>query len=179
MERETKKRHMDAVYVLLLFAVFAGCILLVLLFGASSYEKLVERDNRSFSQRTGVSYIAAKVRHNDYAGCVTVGSFSDKNDLNKDEIQTLYLQFIGEDGVPVPGYDTKIYYYDGYIREALCEEGIWLEPEAGNEIMEASNLTFSLDNNLLSMDVTFRDGSTSSITLLIRSAFEQTLEGSL
>ena len=35
------------------------------------------------------------------------------------ETNTLYLQFVGEDG-EVPGFYTKIYYYDGYIREVLC-----------------------------------------------------------
>ena len=43
MKKEATSHHMDGVYVLLLFAVFAGSILIVLLFGASAYEKLVER----------------------------------------------------------------------------------------------------------------------------------------
>ena len=54
MRKETTAHHMDGVYVLLLFAVFAGCILLVLLFGASAYEKLVERDQAAYDSRTGV-----------------------------------------------------------------------------------------------------------------------------
>ena len=48
MKKETTGHHMDGVYVLLLFAVFAGCILIVLLFGTSAYEKLVERDRAAY-----------------------------------------------------------------------------------------------------------------------------------
>ena len=65
MRKVERKHNIDSVFVLLLFAVFAGSILLVLLFGASSYEKLVQRGNKAYSERTGIAYITAKLRHND------------------------------------------------------------------------------------------------------------------
>ena len=94
MKKEATSHHMDGVYVLLLFAVFAGCILIVLLFGASAYEKLVERDQAAYNQRTGIQYLAAKVRHSDSADHIFVGSFSDRTDASADDIDTLYLQFV-------------------------------------------------------------------------------------
>ena len=60
MKKETTGHHMDGVYVLLLFAVFAGCILIVLLFGTSAYEKLVERDQAAYNQRTGQRNASSK-----------------------------------------------------------------------------------------------------------------------
>ena len=159
---------MEGVYVLLLFAVFAGCILIVLLFGASAYEKLVERDRAAYDQRTGVQYLAAKVRHSDSADHIFVGSFSDRTDVQADEINTLYLQFVGDDG-EVPGYYTKIYYYDGYIREILCAEDGGLMPEDGNEILAAKGLQISRDGGLISFLVTNEDGSESSLNLAVRS----------
>ena len=169
MRAEAEKRHMAGGYVVLMFAVFAGCILLVLLFGASSYEKLIERDNQSFEQRTGVSYIAAKLRHNDVAGGAWVASFSDKSDRNADDTDTLYLTFIGDDGVLVPEYYTKIYYYDGFIREILCEDGLTLTPEAGNEIMAASGLSFEQNGNCISVAVTDEEGIQTKLSLTLRS----------
>jgi len=116
MKQIREKHEIDGVFVLLLFVVFAGSILMVLLLGASSYEKLVERDQESYNARTGIQYIAAKLRHNDEADCVQVGSFSERNHKQADDISTLYLR-MGEEG---EYYYTKIYYYDGYIREVLC-----------------------------------------------------------
>lgn len=168
MKRETTVHHMDGVYTLLLFAVFAGCILIVLLFGTSAYEKLVERDQAAYDQRTGVQYLAAKIRHSDAADQVFVGSFSDRTDVRADEINTLYLQFDGEDGV-IPGFYTKIYYYDGYIREVLCAEDGGLLPEDGSEILAAEGLQISKDGDLISFLVTNEGGTESSMKIALRS----------
>lgn len=168
MKRETTEHHMDGVYVLLLFAVFAGCILLVLLFGASSYEKLVARDHAAYNERTGIQYLAAKIRHADSTEGIYVGSFSDRKDVQADDINVLYLPFIGEDG-PVEGYYTEIYYYDGYIREMLCEEDDGLYPEDGNEILPAKELSISRKGNLITCAVVSEDGSKQSLTLMVRS----------
>ena len=171
MKRETTRHHMDGVYVLLLFAVFAGCILLVLLFGASSYEKLVERGRVAYNQRTGVQYLAAKLRHSDSTGNIFVGSFSDRTDAGADETNTLYLQFVGEDG-EVPGFYTKIYYYDGYIREVLCAEDGGLAPEDGSEILAAKGLQIQKEGSLITFTVTNEDGSESSLNMAVRSGQE-------
>lgn len=168
MKKETTGHHMDGVYVLLLFAVFAGCILIVLLFGTSAYEKLVERDQAAYDQRTGVQYLAAKIRHSDSADHIYVGSFSDRTSVDADEINTLYLQFDGEDG-EVPGFYTKIYYYDGYIREVLCAEEGGLLPEDGSEILAAEGLQISKDGNLISFTVTNENGTESSMNIALRS----------
>lgn len=168
MKRETAKHHMDGVYVLLLFAVFAGCILIVLLFGASAYEKIVERDQASYNQRTGIQYLAAKIRHSDSTDQIFVGSFSDRTNVAADEINALYLQFVGEDGA-VPGYYTKIYYYDGYIREVLCGEDDGLSPEDGSEVMAAGGLRFSREGDLITCVVVNEDGSERSLNIAVRS----------
>lgn len=177
--KDVMRHHIDGVYVLLLFAIFAGCVLLVLLFGASSYEKLVERDQNSFEQRTGAAYVAAKIRHNDMSGMVQVGSFSDRNDIQADEIDTLYLQYVDEDGKPVEGYYTKIYYYDGYLREVLCEEGVTLKPENGSGIMEATDFSCSLEDGVMVFDITYKDQKSSHMRLKVRSAQKMTLEEQL
>lgn len=168
MKKETTGYHMDGVYVLLLFAVFAGCILIVLLFGASAYEKLVERDQAAYNQRTGTQYLAAKIRHSDSNDHIFVGSFSDRTDISEDDINTLYLQFVGDEG-DVPGFYTKIYYYDGYIREVLCAEDVGLVPEDGNKIMAAKGLEISKNKNLISCVVTNEDGTESRLKLAVRS----------
>ena len=51
MKMKENKRKADAVLVLLLFGVFAVCILSVLLTGADAYRRLAERDEMSYDRR--------------------------------------------------------------------------------------------------------------------------------
>ena len=168
MKQIRENHEIDSVFILLLFALFAGSILMVLLLGASSYERLVERDQESYNARTGIQYIAAKVRHGDEAGCIQVGSFSERENRKADEIPTLYLR-MGTEG---EFYYTKIYYYDGYIREMLCLEDSAVSPEAGQEILPAKGLLFSQEGSLLQITFVDEKEEAHSMTLAIRSSQE-------
>ena len=168
MRSRTRKHEIDSVFVLLLFTLFAGCILMVLLLGASSYEKVVERDAKSYNARTGVQYIAAKLRHGDVSACVQAGSFADKNNTEADEIPTLYLGMSAEGEF----YYTKIYYYDGYIRELLCMEDDELEPEDGQEVLRATSFSVEQNGGLLLVTVGDEEGEMHTLSLAIRSTEE-------
>ena len=88
MRRGQTRRHgLDSVFVLLLFGVFACCLMLVLLTGARSYKSVADRGEVAYEQRICTQYIATKVRHNDYSGGVTVGPFS----AEEPELSTLFL----------------------------------------------------------------------------------------
>ena len=65
-----KKRKTDALVVLLLFGVFAVCVLSVLLTGADAYQRLSERDRVSYDQRTAAQYLSTRVRQADRLGGV-------------------------------------------------------------------------------------------------------------
>jgi len=164
MKNRTIKHEFDTLFLLLLFTLFTGCILMVLLLGASSYEGIVKRDAGVYDARTGVQYIAAKIRHNDETGCVQTGSFSDRTDKTSDDISTLYLKMSadGED------YYTKIYYYDGYIRELLCPENITLSPEAGQEVLAASSFSVTQEGSLLQITIE-ENGAEHTLSLSVRS----------
>lgn len=169
MKNRLIKHEMDSVFVLLLFTLFAACILMVLLLGASSYEKIVKRDGQTYDARTGVQYIAARLRHGDEAGCVQVGSFSERTDADADNIPTLYLR-LSEAEEP---FYTKIYYYDGYIRELLCSEELVLSPEAGQEVLAASAFLVEQDGALIKVSITEEDGEIHTLNLAVRSAWEE------
>ena len=48
---------MDGVFVLLLFCVFAVCVLSVLLTGAGAYRRLTERDRVSYDRQIGRAHV--------------------------------------------------------------------------------------------------------------------------
>ena len=168
MKQMTEKHEIDGVFVLLLFVLFAGSILMVLLLGASSYEKLVKRNQESYNARTGIQYIAAKLRHNDEAECVQVGSFSERENKEADDITTLYLR-MGTEG---DYYYTKIYYYEGYIREVLCLEDSGLTPDAGQEILPAEGLVIIEENFLIQVTIIDENQKEHNMNLAVRSGQE-------
>ena len=51
MKRQGTKRHMDGLLMLLLFGVFAVCVLIVLLTGARAYRGLTDRDRAAVDRR--------------------------------------------------------------------------------------------------------------------------------
>lgn len=122
---------MDSVFVLAIFCIFAASVLLVLMLGGSVYQNTNEIINENYDERTALSYIWSRVKNGDEAERVFVGTFEGLSALFLEEMYGEYT------------FQTLIYYYDGWIREMFCEVGYYFEPEFGQQILRASELTFS------------------------------------
>jgi hypothetical protein len=164
MRIRTGKHQIDGVFVLLLFSIFAVCILLVLLTGAGSYRRLMERDTESYDQRIAVQYVAAKIRGTDAEDCVFTGDFDGTAVSGGNTLHLLE----NIDGVL---YDTRVYYYDGYIRELFAAADASFLPADGNPVLAARNLTFDYDgeHHLLTVAATDQAGSITTLVLALRS----------
>lgn len=151
------KHHMEGLAALVLFGVFAVCILAVLLTGAGAYRRLTQRDAGAYDRRTAARYLSAKVRQADRLGAVTVEDF--------DGVDALVLaeELEGET------YLTRIYCYDGYLRELFSGADAELLPEEGEMVLAARDLDFMLENGLLTAEVTDAAGETlPPVTLALR-----------
>jgi len=124
------------VLALLTLTVFALCVLLVLLTGASVYRDLVSREEASYTRRTALQYLTTRVRQ---AESVKAGDF--------DGCQALIL----EDTIDGETYTTRVYCHDGWLRELYSVAGAKLSPENGEALLEADSLTVSLDDRLLTV----------------------------
>ena len=155
--------NISGLLVLLLFAVFAVCIMSVLLTGADAYQRLAHRDQTSYDRRTVTQYIATKVRQNDAAGAVSVHLFGEAGVKTDGNTLQLLEQLEGEE------YCTRIYCWDGYIRELFSTPSDEFYPEDGEMIMEAQGLQFSLEGDLLTVTVIHTDGQSEEIALFLRS----------
>lgn len=162
MKRDLEKHHIDGVFVLLGFTVFAACILLVLLTGADRYHALAVRDEAAFEQRTPLQYVVAKVRSADGEGDVFVSSFDDPADRGSGD--TLFLREL----IDGTAYVTRIYYEDGYLRELFTEETADTAPEDGEKVMEAAGMKLQAAGGRLIVSVTGTDGTVSSLTISLR-----------
>lgn len=126
---------------LMVFTVYALCILAVLLTGAGVYRDLVHSGGESYESRTAVQYVATRVRQ---AQTVTVEDFGGCQALTLSEK-------IGEET-----YVTRVYCHEGYLRELYCAANAELSPEDGEKVMEAESLQFSLEEGLLTARIDSR-----------------------
>ena len=160
MREHSRKHDLSSLLVLLLFAVFAVCILSVLLTSADTYRRLSDRDQDSYGRRTSAQYITTKIRQADLQDAVSVRSFEGQTAL------VLAEEIDGE------WYETLIYYYDGYLRELFTSASGEMLPEDGEKIMEANSFLAYADEpeeGQLSLRIQTSDGTWEELTLCLRS----------
>ena len=160
-DKRQLNHSIDGLSVLFLFAVFAICILLVLLLGADTYRGITHRGQTACDQRTAVQYLSAKVRQAESGGAVSLSSSGAAGD-------TLSLSEVagGED------YVTLIYCYDGWLREFFSAAGGEFSPDAGEKLFPARGLSLELEDGALSFALTEEDGDTLHFTLSLRGGEE-------
>lgn len=155
MKRRSTRHQIDGLIALLLFGVFAACVLVVLLTGADAYRRLTERDRTAYDRRTCIQYVATRVRQADSIGGVDVVEFGGTQALTLD----------GGDGE----YYTRVYYYDGYLMELYTSYDSDMEPQDGERVMLAGGLDFSLEDGLLTVTAMDAQGQVSTLLLSLRS----------
>lgn len=159
--RREKDHSLNGLLALLLFGVFAACVLSVLLTGADAYQRLTERDRLSYESRTAAQYIATRVRQADRSAGVTVGTFGTSDALE------LWETVDGET------YLTRVYCYDGWLRELFSDAEGDFSPEDGEKVLEADSLTLTLSpEGLLEVALT-EEGSCQQVLLHLRSGGEE------
>ena len=146
--KKRAQHHIDGLLALLLFGVFASCLLAVLLGGAGAYRRL------TFTRRTAIQYISARVRQADSDGAVSVEPFGDCTALALTDSA---------------GYVTRVYCLDGHLMELYTSAETELQPEDGEKILAAEALELSLVDGLLTMVLTGDDGVQSRLSLSLRS----------
>ena len=151
------KRKIDNLLVLLLFGVFAVCILSVLLTGADAYRRLASRDQHSYDQRTAAQYLTTRVRQADRLGDVSVQVFEGQD--------VLVFREVIEGGA----YETLVYCYDGYLRELFVAAGGGFLPEDGEKVLAAQGLSIHQDGQLLDVELTAPSGEVQELSLYLRS----------
>lgn len=150
------KYHMDNLLALVVFGVFAACVLSVLLTGSEVYRRLTVRDQAAYDRRTCAQYIATKVRQAPGPDSISLSSFGDGDALAVTE---------SIEGEP---YVTRIYCHNGWLRELFALDGEDFAPEDGEKVLEAQALSLTLEDGLLWVGITGADESPVRFTLSIR-----------
>lgn len=135
-----KKRNswmINYMAILSLLCIFIVGSLILMNVGVHVYKNIVESNGQNFRLRSSLSYVATKVRQYDKTDAICVEE--------KDGIQMLVLKE-QIDGVE---YETRIYSYDGALRELFQEKGMEYKPADGLEIMEIMDFQVEKDKNHL------------------------------
>jgi hypothetical protein len=139
---KTKKHSANLVFVLVSAAVFAGCLLLVLLFGAQGYQKIAQASQERYEKSVPLQFLTTKVRQNDGGG-IRIG-----------EIGGIPALIFTEE-IDGAAYETALYAYDGWLRELFYEKGLKFLPEDGEKLIEAEAVSFQIqERSLLRIDFT-------------------------
>lgn len=133
-----RKTHskITAFFALFTLLVFALCILLVLLTGATVYRDLVDHAAESHTHRTALGYLTSRVRQ---ADSVTVSDFQGCDAL------------LLEETVSNETYITRIYCWDGWLRELYSSADSELAPEDGEPLLETEVLACAQEDNFLAL----------------------------
>ena len=151
------------VATLALTCIFGVTLLMGIFAGASVYQRVGDRVDRSAQDRVGLTYLTAKVRAFDQklpdgTSAVQVGTLEGRD--------ALYL-LESIDGVD---YETILYVYDGQLREMLCLRGNEQDPAFGEVIGPAQSLRIEKPGeNLLQLEYTREDGRTNTACVCLRS----------
>lgn len=160
MKTEHRKRKVDNLLTLLLFGVFAVCILAVLLTGADVYRRLSHRDQLSYNRRTAAQYLTTRVRQADRLDALSVRVFGGQDSL-------VFTEEI--DGI---SYETLIYCHGGYLRELFAVSGGKYLPEDGEKILAVKALSIRQDGQLLHLELAVSSGEVQTMSLYLRSRKE-------
>ena len=160
MKERNGKFSMEGVLALVLFGIFALCILGALLQGVRVYRNLTERGESSYENRTAAQYLVTRVRQTDCAGALSIGTFG--------MVETLELtETIGDEE-----YVTRVYCFDGYIRELFSAASYDFQPFDGECILPAQALDFNLENGLLTAQITTEAGEILEVCTALRNRGE-------
>ena len=166
MKQENKSLRITALVPLLLFTVFASCVVIVLLFGAGNYQKLTQRDRDSYQSRTAVQYLTTRIRQSDAMGMVFVGDFYEATP--KTSGNTVFIcETLGG-----TTFYTRIYCHNGYLCELFAEESAVLVPEDGQRVFAAEQLRVVGEGDLLSFELVFADRETTDFWVTCRAGKE-------
>lgn len=151
----SQKQNISGLMVLLLFGVFAVCILSVLLSGTRVYDRLTARDEKAYDARTAVQYLSTRVRQAQNADALELSEQNGKTVLH------LYERY--DEDV----YETRLYCYDGWLCEQYLASDADVDEEAGEKILPAESIEGSLENGFLTLRVTDA-GGTQTVRILLR-----------
>lgn len=157
MSRRNPPSHaISGVFVFLVLGIFAVFSTVMVLLGARAYKSTADRAAEHNAYRIGMAYVRSMVRGDDKDQCMRVE--------NIDGIPTISMRNVYDDET----YVTRLYVYDGKLREWFTEESEEFVPEFGETVCDMDEMNAELDGQLLKVSLRARDTWT-TVDIALRS----------
>ena len=151
----SQKKNLSGLMVLLLFGVFAVCILSVLISGTHVYDRLAARDKAAYDGRTAAQYLSTRIRQAQSPDAVSIRSEGGTTVVCISETYE------------AESFETWLYCRDGWLCELFLFSDAEVDPENSEKLLPAESLSGSLENGLLTLRIT-DDGGEQTVRILLR-----------
>ena len=151
------KSRSSSLLTLMLFLIFAICIVAVILGSTGIYERLTKNSAQSEDRRVTAMFVAAKLRQNDKVGCIRLEEIGGADAL------------VFTEDLDAGRFCTWIYCHEGWLYEILVSESVVPRPGDGERLIAAESMELELNDGLLSIVLTDTQGQESRQTLMLRS----------
>ena len=161
MNRQREVPHaVSGAFVFLLLGLFAVFSTVLVLLGARAYRSISARSSVNDNSRMASSYLRSMLRADDALDAVSLET--------EERVETIAMRrtYDGEE------YITRIYVYDGMLRELFTDAGMEFEPENGEEVCPAQTMTAKAENGLLTVRVE-TDSGWSDVSIALRAALPE------
>lgn len=157
-KRKNVQHSMQGVFVFVLLGLFAVMSTLMVLLGAQMYRNTVDHATQNNEDRVLSAYVRSMVRAEDAAQSVSIEEH--------DGIRALSLResLDGDDFV------TMLYCYEDELYEWYTSVGYDFTPQSGTAICPAFSFEPSLDDGLLTVDMTNAKGEAETVRVALRCA---------
>ncbi len=157
MSRKNPPSHaISGVFVFLVLGIFAVFSTVMVLLGARAYKSTADRAAEHNAYRIGMAYVRSMVRGDDEEQSVKVENI---NGIPAIALKNIY------DG---DAYITRLYVYDGKLREWFTEESEEFVPEFGETVCDMDEMNAEVDGQLLKVSLRSRDTWT-TVDIALRS----------
>lgn len=166
MKQKLSSHAVSGLFVFLLLGVFAVFSTVMVLLGVKAYRGAVERTEAHNASRISSAYIRSMLRADDEAGAFSVesceGLVGEPGSEETVTVNSLTLRNnYGEE------YITRIYVYDGSLREWFTRASEPFHPDRGEVVCPADELTAELTGSLLTVHLRTGD-QTQDVLLSLR-----------
>ena len=157
MSKSGPSHAISGVFVFLLLGIFAVFSTVMVVLGAKAYKATADRATEHNASRIANAYIRSMVRGDDSLDCLRV------DDIDGLTAVTMQYDYDGEK------YLTRIYVYDGMLREWFTYAEADFEPENGEAVCAADEMKASLSGHLLRVQMRHGDEWT-NVDIALRAA---------
>ena len=156
-KRSIPPHAVSGAFVFLLLGVFAVSCLAMVLFGVRAYRESVARGQERSEERILSAYVRSMVRSLDAEGAAGTEEFPGVSG----NILTLREEYD-------EAYLTRIYVYQGQMYEWFSEETAEFEPDKGEKVCPAQELSAALSGNILTLEMRTEKGKTIRVQQVLR-----------